>query len=345
MKLSELRLENFQAHEDLRIQFSPTITTIKGTTDVGKSAILRALRLVSLNDIAGTHFVRNGAKKTTVTLIGWHKKEKHMVVRVKNRDGATNTYELDGAEMKAFGQGVPPDVAAFLRLGDINFQDQHDSPFWFKETGGEVSRRLNSIVDLSIIDTALSNVAGAVKAASVKKDAADERLADAEFKLAQLAPQRARVFEFETLAQARITWRRSAKRAEKLNNVLSEFESLAEQHKELGAKLKDRENLLEHYRKAIELSRKIINLNHVMVKLEEKQSALDHLPPDFTPVSRAHGKVERLANQITSLSDVLSDIQASQAAVTAWTSEISVRETTLCLRTKGEHCPLCGHAL
>jgi AAA15 family ATPase/GTPase len=40
--MKKLRIKNFQIHKDLEIEFGP-ITTIVGPSDIGKSAVLRAL--------------------------------------------------------------------------------------------------------------------------------------------------------------------------------------------------------------------------------------------------------------------------------------------------------------
>ena len=132
--LRSLHIKNFQVHTDLKIEFSPTITSIKGPTDSGKSSVLRALRWVCLNDMAGEAFIREGACSVLALLrIGDRK-----IGRGKGQIG--NVYRLDDREFKAFGQGnVPQEIAQVLQLNEINFQGQHDAPFWFAETAGEVS--------------------------------------------------------------------------------------------------------------------------------------------------------------------------------------------------------------
>ena len=44
MAIESLSLHNFQCHEHLDIAFDPQLTTIVGPSDVGKTAILRALK-------------------------------------------------------------------------------------------------------------------------------------------------------------------------------------------------------------------------------------------------------------------------------------------------------------
>lgn len=57
----KLRIQNFQAHKDTTIEFD-CITTIVGPSDIGKSAVLRALKWVAKNEPKGTSFVRDGDK-------------------------------------------------------------------------------------------------------------------------------------------------------------------------------------------------------------------------------------------------------------------------------------------
>jgi exonuclease SbcC len=173
--LTTLKLYNFQAHAKRLIQFDPRITTIRGRTDVGKSAILRALRWLALNDTGGEEFVTWGAEEAVAIVeledgAGGQAK----IVRRKGRE---NVYKLDGQVFKAFGAGkVPEPVAAVLALSEINFQRQHDKPFWLDDPAGEVSRQLNRVIDLSVIDTAMSNAAKMVRTARERVSVSESRL-------------------------------------------------------------------------------------------------------------------------------------------------------------------------
>lgn len=57
----KLRIQNFQAHKDTTIEFD-RIATIVGPSDIGKSAVLRALKWVAKNEPKGISFVRDGDK-------------------------------------------------------------------------------------------------------------------------------------------------------------------------------------------------------------------------------------------------------------------------------------------
>jgi hypothetical protein len=51
---------------------------------------------------------------------------------------------------------VPKQIAETINISEDNFQGQHALPFWFGETSGTIAKKLNKIVNLSLIDTSLS---------------------------------------------------------------------------------------------------------------------------------------------------------------------------------------------
>lgn len=155
--LKLLRLRNFQKHKKLTIKFSPQITTIVGPSDQGKSAILRALHWLAFNRPAGDAFRTHGTPETVAQLIT----DKHTITRRKGK--GVNTYSLDKKKLKAFGSDPPEPIVNALQLQAFNFQLQHDSPFWLTLSAGEVAKRLNSVVDLTIIDESVKRARSAVR--------------------------------------------------------------------------------------------------------------------------------------------------------------------------------------
>lgn len=173
--IESLSLQNFQAHRKLRVEFGPGITTIVGRSDVGKSAIIRALRWAATNQPGGDQFITTGTKGTSVAL-----RVDGRVIKRK-RGGSVNTYHLDAEEYKSFGRGVPGPIVSVLNMPGVCWQGQHDAPFWFSETGGEVARKLNSIVNLAIIDTTLASVQSENHAGRVRlRDATEKEKQTAE---------------------------------------------------------------------------------------------------------------------------------------------------------------------
>jgi len=176
----KLLIQNFQAHSKLKIEFDPRLTVIVGPSDVGKSAVIRALRWVCRNHPQGQEFIRHGTSGTIVKLFV------DDVIIERRRGKTINAYKLDAEKYVSFGTNVPDTIDAVLNVNDINFQNQHDAVYWFSETAGEVSRRLNSVVDLGIIDESLSSILKTVNNLKKESEINRERLKEAKLKVKEL---------------------------------------------------------------------------------------------------------------------------------------------------------------
>ncbi len=155
--IERLQIRNFRAHERLNIIFSPLVNCIIGRNAVGKSTIIRAIRWVVRNKPPGDSVINWDADKASVRLTI----DENKITRTRGK--GTNTYRLNkNKPYKAFRSDIPTDIEKVMNLSDINFQGQHEAPFWFCKTAGEVSRQLNAIVNLEVIDTTLSNITSAL---------------------------------------------------------------------------------------------------------------------------------------------------------------------------------------
>ena len=180
--LTRLQLENFQVHEELDLDLNAPIVSVTGASDSGKSSILRALRWLCTGQAPRSPMASWGTDEVAATLTVDGK-------RVERRKGKTeNVYRLNGKEFAAVGKSdVPDEVAQLLNVGQENFQGQHQSHFWLADTPGEVSRHLNGIVNLGLIDDALAAVASELRDAKHAEASAGERLEQAEGRVAELA--------------------------------------------------------------------------------------------------------------------------------------------------------------
>lgn len=168
--LTKLTLRNFQGHRRFVLDVDPLVTTIVGPTDSGKSTLFRALRWLALNKQArGVEYIREGAEEVSVTLEVDGR-------RVTRSRGAKNSYRLSGRTYRAFGTEPPEAVSSLLAMGELNFQRQIDPPLWFTESPGEVSRRLNQVVDLSLIDSTLESIDRRLRRARAELGVVGDRL-------------------------------------------------------------------------------------------------------------------------------------------------------------------------
>ena len=179
--MKKLILENFQGHSYLEVPLDQ-ITTIVGSSDIGKSSIFRALRWVCLNK-SPSRLIKDGAKVARVTL----ELEDCKVVREESSSFRRYILNYDRADglresktFEAFRSEVPDEIRKFLEVTEINFQRQFAPPFWFEESPGEVSRQLNQIVDLNIIDVTLSKVGSSVREAKTSEEVARQKYEQSE---------------------------------------------------------------------------------------------------------------------------------------------------------------------
>jgi len=152
--LESLKLFDFQSHRVSKLVFSPGVNVITGQSDSGKTSLIRALRWVWSNRPSGDSFLRHGEKEVIVKV---KTDDGHRIVRSKKP--GENAYQVNGSSFTAVGAGVPEEVAKALNLEEINWQGQLDRPgFILAEGPSEVSRQLNEMAGLEVIDRAFSNL-------------------------------------------------------------------------------------------------------------------------------------------------------------------------------------------
>jgi exonuclease SbcC len=150
--IKSVHIKNFEAHADSFFEFEKGINNISGSSDNGKSSVIKALNWCLFNQPQGFAFKKHGSKGDTSVRIEFS--DGTYVERV--RGTKTNQYDCNGEILTALGSGVPDAVKELTKVEAINAQFQFDQFFLLQESSGEVARTLNSIVGLEIIDEALS---------------------------------------------------------------------------------------------------------------------------------------------------------------------------------------------
>jgi hypothetical protein len=174
-------VKNFQKHRKLKIEFDPRVTTVVGSTEAGKSTFLRAL-LFAFYSRWKPAYHRHGTADTSVKV----KLDGKTIVRRKGK--GVNSFTIDGKKLAAVGKGgVPEEVQRLLALAPANVQSQLDPPFWFTETPGAISKKLNRVVNLELIDETLARAAAGCRQAEAGLKAAVDLDGQAQHALKQSA--------------------------------------------------------------------------------------------------------------------------------------------------------------
>jgi DNA repair ATPase RecN len=340
VSLTRLSLRNFQAHARLDIDLDPLVTVLVGESDIGKSSILRALRWLCLNQPSGDAFVRHGAKGCRVTL------EVDGSEVTRKRSNADNIYILHEQRYAALGVGgVPEEVQRLLSVGETNFQTQHEPSFWMFKSAGEVSRELNQIVNLGLIDSTLANLASGLKRSRTLVSLTEERLQKA----------RGRADELSWVEQADATLQGvearavelASRRAQnaRLHLLVADITQAGQDASQGQAGALGGARVVALGERATELGVRKRKLYHLLASLHEAEEEVSRPSPapDFEKLSRLNDKTGEARARAGGLRVLLSDAERAEGESCRARSSLIASETELSeLLVSG--CPLCGRS-
>ena len=339
--LKKLELINFQIHKHLVVDLSDTVTTIIGPSDEGKSAIKRALMWVCLNQPAGNDFMNwdEGVNNVSVSLTT----DLGIVTRSWNK--GENLYTLkypdkDIKEYKAFGRNVPEPIEQFLQMSNVNFQGQHDQPFWFCNTSGEVSRNLNKIVNLDLIDTTLANLDALKRTEKTLFTDRAERVTQAKNKYTELHYVEQLNSDMTNLKQKAAI---SITTKTKYNKLLDAEQTLSEtisKLKRLNKILSDSKSIIKSGNEYNLLATKIARLESHICSINKILPLVDAPIPNIDELAKYAETAKELKIKINKLTHILIDVNAIITTAKEDKQKLEAFEKELKELTKGL-CPIC----
>lgn len=343
--LSKINIQNVQSHKDTTLEFSPGINAIVGSSNNGKSAILRALYWVVYNRPLGTDTL----------LSHWATDKKGnqiapMSVTVANNNGTVirrrtkteNQYIVNNEELNVVKTDVPNQVDELLRLSDTNIQKQQDAPFLLSLTSGQVAQYFNKTVRLDIIDRVLSNAESKRRKTMNNIKQVEELLAEFKNKKEKYiwldAVEKLLVKydnitnkveqnkeQIETLRQQVEEFNKCKKITAKLNSIVAVKKTVAE--------LQKQQQIFEDI-----IARKNVLTNNLQ-KIEECRNAVY---PDFKKEKTIIQKilafdVESIEQERIELQELLEDFEDCRD-----TMQVKKKEVVELKKQLPDICPLCG---
>lgn len=261
--IESLKIRDFQKHQSLDLALDPHVTTLVGPSNAGKTSTLRALKWLCHNRPQGDAFIRHGQERAKVVV----KVDGRQVVRIKGNVG--NIYCLNKKRYEAFGAGVPDEIVNLLNLSDLNWSSQHDSPFWFFLSAGEVSRELNGIVDLSLIDSALANIASEVRRAKSTVEVSRDRLRIARERMDALAWAKDCDAELRKVEELQEATDLSKRKIDGLRTILDKMVHVKASIVLLKTASEELEEILSRAELATETSQKEVGLRTLLGKVAD----------------------------------------------------------------------------
>jgi len=134
----KVNIENYQAIKKAELSFDKGLTVIVGSSNNGKSSIIRAIE-AAINNKGGSDFINYDSDNCKVII----EDDENKVIWSKNRNSMKSYYDINGQVLKKIGQKQIEDVGKTLNMPEIevnndrfrlNFWKQLDFPFLVGKT-------------------------------------------------------------------------------------------------------------------------------------------------------------------------------------------------------------------
>jgi len=188
--ISSISIDGFQSLVGVDIPLAPGVNVVVGESDVGKSAVIRALQGLIGNQ-RGDGFINNRTGRCRVSVcvpaaageseVAWEKPE--------------NSYQVDDDEpFKKVGTSVPPQVLNLVNMApleldkgsarSINIVEQGAPKFLVEDKETDVAKTIGAITRLQPVYNAMRAVAGDRRSASSRAKTLCAEAAQSRLKLA-----------------------------------------------------------------------------------------------------------------------------------------------------------------
>lgn len=342
--IKTLRIKNLQSHKKTRLDFHAGVNVIIGTSDSGKTSIIRALRWLVENRPGGDAFRAWWGGNTVVTLTT----EEASVKRIKTDN--SNEYRLNDSVFKAFGTNVPEEIQNTLLINHINLQQQMDSPFLLADSAGDVALHFNKIGNLEQIDVGLRNIQKAIN--EINQDIAGRKT--------QLAENEEQLTAFDYLEKMEVDvdvlqtlQERSTQTAIKINKLKSLCTKITDNAKTITKE----EEFIEHApqvdvlvglltkketsEKQLSLFKgKINNLKDLHSKINDNNNVLA-LKPQYDAVCALKQQYDTDSTSSKNLQKIIRNLTSKQQQQNTYNKDLKAKETIFKKEMQGT-CPLCN---
>ena len=154
--IKRITIEGFQSHENTVVDLVNGLNILTGSSDSGKTAVLRAVKWVALNVPTGDSYVNQKVGYAKVTI------ETDKGTVTKTRKGKKTAYEVNGTVYEK--SEVPQEVSEILGIepttfGDyevvLNVASQLESPFLLSESPSTGAKVLGKLANAETVDVAI----------------------------------------------------------------------------------------------------------------------------------------------------------------------------------------------
>lgn len=339
--LEKLKLKNFQCHSSLCVEFDKKITAIVGPSDSGKSSVIRAIRWLSQNRPLGLGMIQYESSGASVFLSVDGVDIRRDRTKTKNSYLIRNNNNVN--RMDSVGADVPDCVQNILNLGAENIQGQHDGPFWFNLSAGDVAKNLNRITNLELIDSTIQKLNEKVRKANYGVTIAEKSLSKAKEQFEKLSYVPDLEKDFSSLEELdtkifdikdEIDW------LGKKNKVSREYTETINNNTQF---LRDSETLVNLADELMTVEKPLGKLGKLIKNIKDLEDKIKEVP-DITPLESIVVDVKNTSSEMADIKYRLREVWDRQKLVKQATTEYRRAKNKL-KDELGNRCPLCGGKL
>lgn len=304
--INKICIRNFQCHADTTLEFSDGFNIITGSSDNGKSAVVRALNWVINNRPTGFSFQKEGCSGNTSVELTL---KEGTVTRT--RGSKDNFYKLNDKKFQALKGEVPPEISNILAIPEENIQNQFDPHFMLQMSPGEVARVINEKAPgLKDIDPVLSEANKYVLELSRSIKELDTRILNKEEDIKNLAWTADASKSLKVVKKLHKELLELREDTEYLQQIVSDYEEKSELVKKTGYS-KNLEEALRSLKESFNvLTRKKLylkRLRHISESTAKCQIKIDslnkaeRLSEDVLSIRKKHDELNKLIKTLRKL--------------------------------------------
>lgn len=169
----KVKIKNYQAIKNAELNFEPGVTAIIGSSNNGKSSIIRAIE-AAINNKGGSDFINYDAELCEVTIEDNGQK----IIWSKNKNSNKSFYNINGQILNKIGQKQLDEVGQLLNMSEVqvnnekfrlNFWKQLEFPFLVGKTHYQLFDFISKSKDQEIISSLEEKTQIDIKQALIKQ--------------------------------------------------------------------------------------------------------------------------------------------------------------------------------
>jgi len=343
MHLAKLILENVQSHEKSEFDLLPGLNILTGSSDVGKTVVIRALRSLfylggsskSLTRYAEPFFRVTALMNTGVTVIQERGTTANReIVRQPGQKGGKKGEKEEGLVLSGFRFDIPVEVSKALGVKktsinvddaqELNLAEQIRGPFILSKPGTAKAQFVGSLTHLDDIDDAVRDLNKDITLTNREIKELEIKKIDFETKLTEFANLERLEAEFTSLDQLSREIESSQFRISVLQDLKQKYAQLYERFMttkrvlDVLVQMPD-DQMFES--EVVLLSRRVIQLEllksrdeSLRIKWAQAQTAIERLKeiPEILEVERVSRRIESLQSLKSRTQDLVSRAQMTQ---------------------------------